>query len=156
MLDQLQLIHMVRHSATLTVLGICIAAAGCGSFGPDGVRTERRPAYVRYYQDPPQLDAPDTIDAGVSFTVTVRTFGGGCIDQGDTEVSVAGQTAELRPFDIFTTHLPRNYACPDILFHYSHTASVRFTESGVAVVRVVGRVAPGDSATTLERTVVVR
>lgn len=138
------------------VFVLCVVAAACGRLGPDRPRPVREPAYIRSLPEPPLLDAPDTVAAGVPFTVSVRTYGGGCIDEGDTQVGIDGQTVEIRPFDVFPTDLPDNYACPSILRFYSHIASVRLDRAGVATLRAIGRVSPGDSTTTIERTLVVR
>jgi hypothetical protein len=43
------------------------------------------------------IEVPSVVLRGVDFEVAVRTFGGGCTAQGDTEVSIAGRTAEIRP-----------------------------------------------------------
>jgi hypothetical protein len=104
----------------------------------------------------PQLDAPDTVVAGASFSVKVQTFGDGCTSQGDTQLAITGHTAEIRPFDKFTTYLPNNYACPDILAVYAHTVAVHLDQPGTATLHAIGRVSPGDSSTTIERTIVVR
>src|SRR5688572_7031752 len=52
-------------------------------------------------------------------------------------------SAEVRPFDIFVTRLPRNVACTSELRHFLHRARLRFTSPGLATVRVRGRSHPG-------------
>ncbi|HEU4628639.1 MAG TPA: hypothetical protein VFS08_02810 [Gemmatimonadaceae bacterium] len=143
----------------IVVLGVTTAATtgtACGAFGPDGPREERRPAYVRYFEERSAVEAPDTVSAGAPFVVTVHTFGGGCIAKGDTEAEVQGSVVTVRPYDVVTTQLPANHACTSEERHFAHEVTVRVTEPGAAVVRVVGRVAPGDSAATIERRIVVR
>ena len=98
---------MRRTSLLLIVLA---ATAACDIVNPDRKRTEREPAYIRYAGVPPLLQTPDTVTARIPFVVTVRTIGGGCIDPGDTQVTVLGSVIEVRPFDVFTTHLPQR--CP--------------------------------------------
>jgi hypothetical protein len=146
--------------SAFSLLVLCVLVASCRQLSPDRPRSVREPAYIRFLATPPNygplLDAPDTVAAGVPFTVTVRTYGGGCIDRGDTEVGVAGQTVEVRPFDVFQTDLPDNYYCPSVLVFYTHTASVRLDHSAVVTLRAIGRVMPGDSTTAIERSVVVR
>ena len=143
-----------------------IAAAACGSptdvgllTGPgvgDEIRTERQLAWIRFYRDPMHVAIPNVVTRGVDFEVAVRTFGGGCIGQGDTEVAVTGRTAEVRPFDLFVTQLPQNAACTMELRYYLHRATVRFNESGVAKVRIRGRAHPGNDVVVIEEAVVVR
>lgn len=132
-----------------------IALAGCSLLEP-GITRERLPAYVRFGSEPARIDAPDTVAAGVPFSVTVPSFGDGCIARGDTQVEIGDMVVQLRPFDIFTTSMPKNDACTRRLALYDHTASVRLDKPGVAIIRAIGRVDPGDSTTTLERQVIVR
>jgi len=86
-----------------------------------------------------------------SFDVAVRTYGGGCVDQGDTEVTISGADAEVRPFDIFVTRAPDNYVCTDILKLFTHRATLRFTQAGPATVRIRGRNEPGGEIIIIER-----
>jgi len=139
-----------------TLLLLVVAVSACNIVNPDRKRTEREAAYLRYAGFSELLVAPDTVTAGTPFDVSVRTFGGGCVDQGDTEVAVVGRVVELRPFDIFTTHLPQGYACPAILALYTHTVSLRIDQAGTATLRAIGRASPGDTAATIERTLFVR
>jgi hypothetical protein len=153
----------LRHS--LFLLGV-VALAGCGSNSGaeitgqpivgDEVRRERQLAWIRFYQDPMLVEIPNVVSRGVDFEVAVRTFGGGCISQGDTEVSIAGKTAEVRPFDIFVTHIPPNSACTSELRYYLHRATLRFTEAGLATVRVRGRAHPGGRGVVVDEWVIVR
>jgi hypothetical protein len=141
----------------ISVLIIVLAAtSACGIVEPDHKRTEREASYLSYAGSPALLEAPDTVIAGTPFFVRVRTYGGGCIDQGDTETAINEHLIEIRPFDIFTTHLPRGYACTDILAFYTHTVSLRIATSGTWTVRAIGRAGPGDNPETAEGTVVVR
>jgi hypothetical protein len=111
---------------------------------------------IQFYQDPMLIEVPSVVSRGVDFEVAVRTFGGGCVTQGDTEVSIAGRTAEVRPFDIFVTRLPPNGACTNELRYFPHRATLRFAEAGTAVVHIRGRAQPGDDVIVVERLVQVR
>ncbi|HEX6630936.1 MAG TPA: hypothetical protein VF048_07590, partial [Gemmatimonadaceae bacterium] len=62
----------------------------------------------------------------------------------------------VRPYDVITTHLPADQACTAEQVRHAHEVTVRVSRPGPAVIRVVGRVAPGDGATTIERAIVVR
>ena len=146
--------EMMKSTRLLACLSV--AVMGCSATAPARPRSERQPAYIRFFAEPSFIDTPDAVNAATPFTVTVRTFGGGCIDQGDTQSSIVGSTVEVRPFDIFATNLPSNYACPDILRYYAHSVSIRLDQRGSATIRVIGRVAPGDTITTFERAIVVR
>ena len=144
---------MRRISVLIIVLA---ASSACSILEPDHKRTEREAAYLSYAGSPGLLEAPDTVIAGAPFFVSVRTYGGGCIDQGDTETAINEYFIEIRPFDIFTTHLPKGWACPAILAFYTHTVSLRITEAGTWTLRVIGRAGPGDSPEATERTIVVK
>jgi len=142
----------------LVLLGTLALAssAGCRLFTDNEIRRERQLALIEFYGDPLVVQIPDTAAVATPFEITVRTYGGGCIDQGDTEVSVAGQAASVRPYDVFVTSLPPNYACTSDLRLYTHRALVRFAQVGPATVTVHGRVRPGDSAIAVQRSVHVR
>ena len=129
-----------------TIVAIAlVATVGCRLFTDNEIRRERQPAILQFYEDPIVIQVPETVAVASEFEVTVRTYGDGCIDQGDTEVSISGRQASVRPYDHFVTHLPPNYACPDILKVYTHRAVLRFDERGLATVTVHGR------ALTVER-----
>ena len=137
-------------------LGLVAVTAGCTALGLDGARKERRPAYISSYEERSLVEAPDTVSAGAPFTVTVHTFGGGCIGPGDTVAEVQGSVVTVRPFDVVTTHLPANQVCTAAMYVYAHDVTVRVSQPGAALIRVIGRVDPGDSVTMIERPVVVR
>jgi hypothetical protein len=142
---------LARCAALLTTL------LGCRSItGADEIRRERRLGVIAFYGDPVQIAAPDTVAVGAPAVVVVTTYGGGCISQGETEITAAGLVAEVRPYDYFVTRLPSNGACPDVLYVYEHVATLRFWRAGRATVRVVGREEPGNTPRTVERTIVVR
>ena len=143
------------RTTALFLIVAAAAASACNIVNPDRKRSEREAAYLRYAGLSELLVAPDTVTAGTTFDVSVRTYGGGCVDPGDTEI-VVGRVVELRPFDIFTTHLPRGYACPAILATYTHTVSLRIDQTGATTLRAIGRAGPGDTAAIVERTVFVR
>jgi hypothetical protein len=140
------------------VLLMAVASAGlsCRSVTGDETQQERQLAWIRYYGERELVEMPSEVARGADFEVTVRTFGGGCIGQGDTEVSVSGRSAEVRPYDLFVTSLPPNAACTDDLRYYQHRATLRFTQTGTAVVRVRGREAPSRRVIFVVRTVQVR
>ena len=144
---------MTRVSAAAFVILAAGAALACRTPTENEIRRERQLALLGFYHDPIVVDAPATASVSIPFDITVRTYGGSCIDQGDTEVSVTGLRADIRPYDHFVTHLPPRYACPDILHVYTHRATVRFDQSGTATVTVHGRVRPGDAAIAVQRTV---
>lgn len=134
-------------------------AAACAAGPAENVAEERRIGIVRLYETTAAapLVAPDTVEAGVDFPVTVTTLGGGCERGGETESEVRGGVATVTPYDY--THL--HAACPDILRTFVHTASVRFTVPGEATVRAQGRRVGIDTPragvlATVEKRVVVR
>jgi hypothetical protein len=129
---------------------------GCQLFTDNEIRRERQPAILRFYGDPVVLHVPDTVVVATPFQVAVRTYGGGCIDQGDTEVNVTGRAAAVRPYDIFVTYLPPNHACTDDLRLYTHTPVLRIEERGPATVTVHGVAQPGDSVIAVQRAVYVQ
>jgi hypothetical protein len=146
---------MTRVAHNLRVLA-AIALAGCTIITGNEIRRERRLGWIRFHNDPVVVEVPGIVSRGVDFDVTVRTYGGGCVDQGDTEVTLSGAEAEVRPFDIFVVEMPDNYACTDILKRFTHRATLRFTQAGAATVRIRGRAAPDGEVIVVERQVTVQ
>ena len=97
------------------------------------------------------LVMPDTVTAGVDFSVVVSTIGGGCTRAGDTETTLTGNTAIITPYDF----IKRRGPCLDFLIALEHPTTLRFERVGQArvLVRAVDRVrAPLE----IEHSVVVR
>ena len=148
---------LFARSLPSLLLAVTLASsAGCRQFTDNEIRRERQLGLIQFFHDPLVVQVPETVAVASPFEVTVRTYGGGCIDQGDTEMSVAGDAATVRPYDIFVTHLPPNYMCTDDLRLYTHRALIRFEHSGSATVTVQGRARPGDSTIAVQRSVHVR
>lgn len=133
-----------------------LATAGCASAtggGPD----DPNAAILSHYGDPVQVTAPESATAGQPFTVASRTYGGGCIRQGTTEVAVRGRTADLRPRD--TRAEAAGVVCTAELRMFRHEASVRFDEPGRATLRIHGVSVSGGGdprPLVITRTVTVR
>ena len=110
-------------------------------------------AIAFYSVGDPHVEVPATAERGVPFTVTVRTYGGGCDRVAGTEVRAVGPSVvEVAPYD-FTRP---NALCTDQLVALTHAAAVRFDVAGTSRVRVRGRRAPGGAELVVEREVVVR
>jgi hypothetical protein len=146
---------MIRVAHTLRVLAV-VALAGCSIITGNEIRRERQLGWIRFHNDPVVVEVPGIVSREVDFDVTVGTYGGGCVDQGDTEVALSGADAEVRPFDIFVVEMPDNYACTDILKRFTHRATLRFTQAGAATVRIRGRAAPDGEVIVVERQVTVQ
>lgn len=138
----------------LSVGSLALLVAACGLVtGGDGIVRERLIATIEFYGDPIRIELPATVRAGVAFQVKVRTYGGGCIDQGDTEVRVTGMTARVTPYDLEVTRLPPDYACTSDLRVYEHVAEVRFATPGTGTVIVTGLRKPENEVISVTRTV---
>ncbi|HEX7240253.1 MAG TPA: hypothetical protein VF263_08315 [Longimicrobiaceae bacterium] len=118
---------------------------------------------LEFYGERAGVTVPDTARVGESVTIVVETFGGPveagpgevvCIGPGSTEVARDGLVVEVKPVDV-ATRPAADFPCADMLVRLRHEATVTFTRSGTATVRVVGRRAPADEALVLTRRVVV-
>lgn len=140
-----------RHTLAAMLL---VAAAGCG----DGLiepRDVTRRGIVEFHGDGPEVSLPASATAGEAFTVTVRTFGGGCTSKGPTVVDTVDAVVRILPHDV-TTEGP-NVVCPAVLRTFEHRADLTFEEAGERTVRIVGRRVDGevDEVIELDRTVTV-
>ena len=91
---------------------------------------------IAFYDDPVEIILPAAVARGETLIVAVTTYGGGCLKQGDTEVRVTGLEAQITPYDLATS-VPE-YPCTADLAFYTHTAELRFTETGEARIQVTG------------------
>lgn len=128
-----------------------LAHAGCGdSTGPVG---ERVPGLIVVYEvDEPWIEVPDTVQAGVSFTVTPTRPRAPPGEEDDTEVVVQGKLTSVSPYDfIFLTECAADGASP-----FTHSATISFDTPGVGSVRFFGRASfDDDTLTSYDREVVV-
>lgn len=85
-------------------------------------------------------------------TVRVVTFGNGCFRQGHIDVSIDGLVALVEPYDSVCVGCG---ACLDIGRTFTHVATLPFSDPGVATVRIIGLVVPGDTLGTIETAMVI-
>lgn len=139
-------------SLQLTLLGVATAAL-CACNGILGLGGERQQlGVISFHSDPVVVEAPDTVTRGQTFAVSVRTYGGGCVSQGPTDVRVDDLRATITPFDINS----RNNVCTSELRFFQHEASIKFDRAGTATVVFRGTRRPENEPIAVERTVVVR
>lgn len=106
----------------------------------------------------PVLVAPDTVDAGMPFDVTVTTIGpSGCWAARAEHVQVNDGVVELIPTDIHSGA----QACTEILLYLEHRSTLTLDEPGDWTLRVIGRrIRQGDAAweepVAVEKAIVVR
>ncbi len=104
----------------------------------------------------PMVTLPTQVVAGQEATVTVYTFGGGCVKLAYTNSRVSGDTAVVEPFDSVVVQLPANMACTTELELLPHSASVIMSRSGPGTIRIVGWNDVAHADTTLVYTVSVQ
>jgi hypothetical protein len=137
----------IRFAASGVVVVLLCACNGFLGWSGEGQRL----GIISFYNDPIVIEVPDTVASGLMFQVRVRTYGGGCITQGHTDVRVDGLRVTVTPYDI---HSGGN-VCTTELRLFQHEAAVRFDRVGTATVAVRGMRRPDDQTITEERTVVV-
>ncbi len=142
--------HLRPFVATLWCVG-CSSPTGDDSATVPGVIAIGGGSMARV------LVAPDTVAAGVPFTVSVTTFGSvSCTRPSETLASIGPALADLSVWD-----LQRGVCSTDDLSPFPREISLKFTGDGVATIRVRGRalvrtVAGQDSVVVIEKSVVVR
>ena len=126
---------------SLLVLAACTVpsrgtpARGSGIVDGDGL-SERVFGTLEYYGEPFQATVSATAEVGRPFAVTVITYGGSCLEKGETTVETEGLRAEIRSYDYDTT--PVSGLCAGDLQFHDHTATVTFAEAGEAEVVFYG------------------
>ena len=112
-----------------------------------------RRGVIDFYGDPIVIEHADTFTLGSSNSVAVRTYGGGCIRQGVSEVTIRGLTAVIEPFD--SVHVAAQVCTSDLQL-FRHIVAVPFIERGTAIVRIVGLSKPAGDEITVTLHVVVQ
>jgi hypothetical protein len=135
------------------VVGILEWHAGSGGSALAGIA---EPAETR-------VVAPDTVDAGTPFDISVRTIGrSGCWSQAGAESAVTGMLATVTPYDRVTTSIDGEPAfCTGALVDLERTVSIAFASPGTATLRVNGRIVmdgelDGTQPVTVEKQIFVR
>ena len=140
-------------SISLGKLVLLVLAVGftssCGD--PLGSDEDGRLGVIEFYGDPVAVSVPDTVLAGQLFSVSVTTYGNGCVSLGRTEVKTDSLSVDITPYDLHTGRY-----CEDILHIIDHTASISLAHSGTAQISFHGKQLPEDLQITEVREVVVR
>ena len=138
---------MRQNGSAWLVAAVFLCACG-GLFGPE---EGRRLGVIAFHGDPVVVEVPDSVGAGEPFQVSVRTYGGGCISKGDTEVEIEGRNVDVVPYDIHDGESN----CTDDLALFEHRVTVTIAEPGLAEVRIRGNEMPADTQVVVTRRVVV-
>jgi hypothetical protein len=87
------------------------------------------------YPDDLAIEIPDTVATAQEFTVTIRTRGAdGCWRKDHTAVARSGLAATITPFDV-----RRGTTCTLATVEIFHSATLMFSQAGVATVVIQGR-----------------
>lgn len=134
-------------------VGLSVLLASCGLFE----RRERVVGEIASFGEQDAITVPAVVQRGELFEITVITAGGGCMEQGETEVDVQGLRADVTPYDYKITP-PAGVVCLLYGEDYLHTATLSFAKKGTAKILFHGEqlTADGRVATTETRTVAVR
>jgi hypothetical protein len=150
---------MKRPSGILLILTAVLGfSAGCDLFAPDEIVREVRVGTIHHYQDSIATELPDTVSAGRPFLLRIRTYGGGCILKGDTEVVVNESVppqVQLTPFDYEAVDFPRHTGCTDELSSFDHVALATLNRVGPATVQIIGWQKPNARVLTVSKQIVV-
>lgn len=140
---------------TLCLAVTAIGVAGCNLLTTDAA-SGVSPALLVAGTDTAVITAPDTVDHGVSFNVTVSTLGGGCTrEAARTEFASNTQTLEVYPFDRWSAE-----SCPNDAILIPHAITVKIDVAGARTLSIIGREQiPGTNSTQyvqLDRPLYVR
>ena len=145
--------HLASRLPWLAGLGVA-AAVACRSTTEPGLPDEL--GVIESYGDRTGvLELPVSVRAGDDVTVTIRTFGNGCVTPAGTGLRYRGALAEIVPYDNQRSRVPATTGCPDIEIRPTHTVTLRFPTPGHATVRVEGRREPGSGRVVVEGTLTV-
>lgn len=118
--------------------GFVVLAVGCvdggGSNAGYNSDTIVVPARIEFYGDPVMVSAPATASVDEVITVSITTYGGGCIEPDRIDLSVKPLAADIRPLDrvpadegvVCTADLALNLRTAEIAFSTPGEKSLRF------------------------------
>ncbi len=126
-----------------------LLAEGCGDSNPptnDNPSSSRIPgtlgADARAAEQ--AVSIPSNIRVNQDFEITVTTNGNGCVSAADTGVILGESAADIFVYDFTSANRP-GVLCTMIFKTLPHKATLRFTKTGPAVIRIWGRRQGGNS-----------
>ena len=138
----------------LLIAGALIGLLGCSN--PNSPTWTRDMGTIGIHQHaatPGVLISPDTVRAGVPFTVTVTTYGSSsCTRPDESDVTTFGFLIEVIPFD---QRLTRG-VCTDDLRAFPRAVTVTFPQPGRGLLRVRGRSLFGGTEVVERNVTVIR
>lgn len=145
----------MRH--LLTLMGVLAGLAGCSILtGPDNRRV------IGTIDDGgtgiPIIVAPDTVQAGSSFTATIHSFGSSsCTMPDGVALTLMPSEARVTPYDLVPNG--GGYVCTADYAPRPHPIELRFTSVGPATIVALGQVfdraGPGRIPGTVTKQLVV-
>lgn len=140
----------MRSSTGIFLISVAACSASNG-VGPG--TTIRRPAAIAFTGDSSSLLVPTTARENEPFTVTFKTYYGGCESAAQTDVTTSPMTVEIRPFE--NEDQRPNVSCPSILIVESHSVEVTFLSVGTGHVILRGQKDAAGTQVAIDRPVIV-
>ena len=136
------------------IVAVAIVISAC-STGPD---TERIVGVIDADLGIPTILAPDTVQAGVSFTATVNTFGSSsCTTPDGVALTLESAAARVIPYDLVP--VGNDVVCTADMAPHPHPVELVFTAAGHASIVAEGDVfanaVPGRTRGSVTKAVVV-
>lgn len=100
------------------------------------------------------LDAPDEVQAGTAFEVTVTTLAlNGCYERDREEIEQQDTVIEITPYDRDPS-AGSGDSCPDVVGALDSTVELQFNTPGEAIIRLNGRRVLGQDPSDSESAVI--
>ena len=138
-----------RQFKPLVLVAVLLFSACDTILGPD---EDRRIGVIAFYNLGVTISAPDTVQLGVPFEISITTYGNGCLREGATKVRVRGLQVDVTPYDIHSGAR----ACTDNLNYFPHKATVTLPTPGLARFLFHGEQSPEHYRITVGRNVFVK
>lgn len=135
----------MRNGRVAVWAAVALLCGGCGTRSEpvEGLRRERFPAIISLGGSAVEVTSRDTVVIGTPLMLRVASFGSsGCVTVGETDVTVRGLNAEVRPYRYEIV----GGGCQAIVLTLEHVVTLQFGDTGTATIRVVGNALPGDKA----------
>ena len=128
----------------LGMMAVLCATSACDIWGSPGFGAY---SVLVSLGDTAEISVPDSAGVSQTFSVSIETFGGGCVVAPiRTDLEVQDTVARIFPWDFDSGKSD----CPDTLMFLHHEVQLSFTRPGTAIIDIVGREDTGHGVNVIQ------
>lgn len=132
--------------ARLSALGMmaALSTSACDIWGSPGFGAY---SVLVSLGDTAEISVPDSAGVGETFSVSIETFGGGCVVAAiRTDLEIRDSVARIFPWDFDSGESD----CPDTPLFLHHEVELSFSQPGTAIIDIIGREDTGQGVNVIQ------